>query len=54
MTLSDGIAKVGYHLIDVVMQCAAPIRGDNTVNRVALSYCNHSRTTKTVVMRWLY
>ena len=46
MTLSDGFAKVAYHLIDMVMQCAVPIRGDNTVNRVASGYCNHSRTTK--------
>ena len=29
MTLSNGFAKVGYHLLDILMQYATPIRGNN-------------------------
>lgn len=52
MTLRNGFAKVGYHLLDVVMQWAAPIRGDNTEWLRVIATTLGPR--KSVVMRWLY
>ena len=54
MTLSDGFAKVAYHLIDMVMQCAAPIRVTIQSTEWPQVIATTLGPQKTVVMRWLY
>ena len=52
MTLNIGFDKVGHQLLDVVMQCTAPIRVDNTEWPRVIATTLGPR--KSVVMRWLY